>query len=730
MNEETLLQKKLSHYRLNGSEFDCIKQLLGRAPEGLEWALFSALWSEHCSYKSSRRHLKKFAMKSDKVLESMGENAGVIDLGHGERIAFKMESHNHPSFIEPFQGAATGVGGILRDIFTMGARPIAILDFLCFGEPDAPRMRALVEGVVSGISFYGNCVGVPTIGGKTQFDASYNGNILVNAFALGLFRPHEKIVTSSLRGPGNWVVYVGAKTGKDGVHGASMASESFEADSESKRPTVQIGDPFFEKLLIESCLEVFEQDLVVAIQDMGAAGLTSSSFEMASKGGLGLSLHLDRVPLRDASITPEEILLSESQERMLLVCEPQNFEKIKAIFHRWHLDAVRIGEVRAEPEVQLFWKGEKLVEISPKLLTEEAPEYDRPYSAWKSPNQLDLSEFQTQLASLPVQTPSGEALLERIRLKDHCSKAWIYEQYDQRVGTKTVRESGHQLSCLRLEDSGRALAMVAGCRTDLMQLDAQLGAQDAVLRPILQLASKGFEPMGITDCLNFGNPEKPEVMSQLVASIEAIAEVAKVFDAPVVSGNVSLYNETMGQGIAPTPATVVVGLREDLNLPSEFFVKEESLLFLLRCDQVKILKKPQASVFTGKIELSELKGFMDGVRRVVKHPACLGSKVVGRGGLPMALAEQTALGLGSQVVLPESIGASTELEELYQVIVEVDAAKVSEWRSEQELIQGLECLEVGKVLRDHLKINDQVWMVKEIQQAFEQGWERNFGRLS
>ncbi|MGE0528935.1 MAG: phosphoribosylformylglycinamidine synthase subunit PurL, partial [Bdellovibrionales bacterium] len=379
----TELQAALKKYRLSHAELELIEKLLGRRPQGIEWALFSALWSEHCSYKSSRLHLKKFAFKSARVVQGIGENAGVIDLGQGEKIAFKMESHNHPSYIEPYQGAATGVGGILRDIFTMGARPIALANYLCFGEPGAPRMSSLVEGVVSGIAGYGNCVGVPTITGQTEFHSSYNTNILVNALALGLFRGDDPVVTSSARGPGNWVVYVGAKTGRDGVHGASMASESFAEDSATKRPTVQIGDPFFEKLLIESCLEVMRKDLVVAIQDMGAAGLTSSSFEMAAKGGVGLRLELDKVPLRDTSVGPEEILLSESQERMLLVCEPKKFQAIQDVFHHWGLDACVLGEVTAGPEVELWWKGERLCRIDPKLLTENAPLYDRPYTLWE-----------------------------------------------------------------------------------------------------------------------------------------------------------------------------------------------------------------------------------------------------------------------------------------------------------------------------------------------------------
>ncbi len=361
------LKEKLKRYRLSVSEYERIQKLLGRDPEGIEFALFSALWSEHCSYKSSRVHLKKFANKSKRVLQAMGENAGVIDLGQGEKVAFKMESHNHPSFIEPYQGAATGVGGILRDIFTMGARPIALANYLCFGEPSAPRMTSIVEGVVAGISGYGNCVGVPTVTGQTEFHSSYNNNVLVNALAVGLFTKEDPVVTSQASGPGNWVVYVGAKTGRDGVHGASMASESFGEDSASKRPTIQIGDPFLEKLLIESCLEVMKQDLVVAIQDMGAAGLTSSSFEMSAKGGVGFKIHLDKVPLRDSSIGPEEILLSESQERMLLVCEPSKFAAIQKVFHRWNLDASVIGEVTADTDVELIWKNERLCKIDPSF---------------------------------------------------------------------------------------------------------------------------------------------------------------------------------------------------------------------------------------------------------------------------------------------------------------------------------------------------------------------------
>ncbi|HRO67469.1 MAG TPA: phosphoribosylformylglycinamidine synthase subunit PurL, partial [Pseudobdellovibrionaceae bacterium] len=431
-NAET--QKKAQHYRLNASEYQKITEILGRPPQGIEWALFSALWSEHCSYKSSKNHLRKFAYRNSRVLEAEGENAGVVDPGEGEKIAFKMESHNHPSFIEPYQGAATGVGGILRDIFTMGARPIALADYLCFGEPKAERMKTLVDGVVAGISGYGNCVGVPTVTGNTEFDPTYNRNILVNAMAVGLFQKDDPIALSKAKGPGNWVVYVGAKTGKDGVHGASMASESFDENSEAKKPNVQIGDPFYEKLLIEACLEILKDDLVVAMQDMGAAGLTSSSFEMSSKGGVGMTMNLDQVPIRDSSITPEEILLSESQERMLLVCEPEKFEAIRSVFARWGLEATHIGQIDEKRQVTLRWKNETLCQIDPDLLVENAPRYDRPYQSWTPKRKTAKLDLPSKFSS----AKSVAALFDDVRMG---SKEWIYRQYDQRVGLRTARDS-------------------------------------------------------------------------------------------------------------------------------------------------------------------------------------------------------------------------------------------------------------------------------------------------
>ncbi len=557
------LQEKLKKYRLRISEYELMKNLLKREPRSIEWALFSALWSEHCSYKSSKIHLKKFAWKHPRVLTAEGENAGVVDLGENERIAFKMESHNHPSFIEPFHGAATGVGGILRDIFTMGARPIAIADYLCFGEAEAPRMKTLMKRVVKGISYYGNCVGVPTVTGATYAMPEYNQNILVNAFALGLFENNRKVTVSSAQGIGNLVVYVGAKTGSDGVHGASMASEAFTEDMESKRPTVQIGDPFYEKLLIEACLEILDQDLVVAMQDMGAAGLTSSSFEMASKGKVGLRLQLDQVPLRDSRLGPEEILLSESQERMLLVCEPSKLEAIQKVFAHWGLESTPIGQVVAGREIELLWKNEILTKIDPDLLVENAPMYQRPYSKLKIKNEIQY----------PGKKPTSD------------SKKWIYRQYDQRVGLRTMQEAGHPVALVRLE-SGRALSIALGCRPWLMKQDPVVGAYDTIFEPSIKMVCSGAWPVAITDCLNFGNPENPEIMSEFVASVEAIAHSARLWDAPVISGNVSFYNETEGQSIPSTPATGVVGLKQKNSFPvHDYFVKENLKVVTISLDE-------------------------------------------------------------------------------------------------------------------------------------------------
>lgn len=567
MTTETLsteeFQKKLKHYRLTEDEYRLAKSFIGRDLNPIEWPLFSALWSEHCSYKSSKIHLRKFSYRNSATPEMDGENAGIVDLGFDEKIAFKMESHNHPSYIEPFQGAATGVGGILRDIFTMGARPIANANYLCFGDSESPFMTSLKDGVVKGISSYGNCVGVPTVTGQTNFHARYEKNILVNAMSVGYFGPNQPIALSKAAGVGNDVVYVGAKTGKDGVHGAAMASASFDSDLESKKPNIQVGDPFFEKLLIESCLEVLGKNLVVAMQDMGAAGLTSSSFEMASKGQVGLKIDLSLVPMRDSSMNPEEVLLSESQERMLLICEPSKFNELKTVFNKWGLDAVRLGEVTKDRKVKLLWKNEILTDIDPDLLVEKAPRYERPFETW----------------SMPRRTNSELKKVQPIK-KHQENLNWIYSQYDQRVGARTAQACESSVATVQLDHSKRGLSIAVGCRPDVMRIDAFIGGLDAVYYPAFQMALQGSKALAVTDCLNFGNPQKKEIMSEFVASVEGIAEASKKLDAPVISGNVSFYNETETQNIISTPATGLVGLRSDVEdlWSNSFTVNRDSII--------------------------------------------------------------------------------------------------------------------------------------------------------
>lgn len=644
--------QNLKRYRLNQQEYEKITSLLGRPPRGVEWAVFSALWSEHCSYKSSRMHLKKFGKTLDeKVVNASGENAGVVDLGEGERIAFKMESHNHPSFIEPYQGAATGVGGILRDIFTMGARPIVLADYLCFGEPDSSahptgRMKTLVDGVVKGISGYGNCVGVPTVTGQTQFDSSYDNNILVNAMAVGLLGPGEKIALSGVKGVGNKVVYVGARTGKDGVHGAAMASESFDEDSDAKKPNVQIGDPYYEKLLIESCLEVIHEDLVVAIQDMGAAGLTSSSFEMASKGKLGLRLDLSRVPLRDQTMTPEEILLSESQERMLLIAEPGKLSRIREVFGHWGLEAVEVGEVLAQKKVEIWWHGEKLTEIDPDLLTEEAPMYNRPYQPWSFPRRQSAT-VTPMGAAQETKEIVPQALLSQLKETlskvHHASKNAIYQQYDQRVGLLTASGAENDVALMRLPFSGRGLSIAVGCRASLMKLDAAIGATDAVFYPSLQMAIKGSRVMAVTDCLNFGNPEKPEIMSEFVASVESIAQASIALKAPVVSGNVSFYNETLGKNITSTPATGLIGLRRNLDKRPLDRWNQEGLK-VYRLSEVQVGYSPGQSAedrgkFSGGLDIARLTTWLEHLQSLSWADGVHATQMVSGGGLLLSLAQ-------------------------------------------------------------------------------------------
>jgi phosphoribosylformylglycinamidine synthase II len=562
---------------LTSEEYDKVCSILGRAPSYTELGIFSLMWSEHCSYKSSRVHLKRFPTTGPQVLQGPGENAGAIDVGGGLAAVFKMESHNHPSYVEPYQGAATGVGGILRDIFTMGARPIASMNSLRFGSPDHPRTKYLLGGVVGGIAGYGNCIGVPTVGGEMTFHPSYDGNILVNVMNLGIAHA-SRIFRGLAKGPGNTVFYLGSRTGRDGIHGASLlASASFEADSESKRPTVQVGDPFAEKLLLEACLELMKTDAIVGIQDMGAAGLTSSSVEMAGRGGTGVDLDLDRIPVREEGMTPYEMMLSESQERMLVVVRRGSEEKVRAIFRKWDLEGVPVGEVTGSGHLRVRFKGERVADIPVKPIS-DGPVLRRPMERppWQdSVGRLDLSKIKD--VSQPAKVL--KALLGSLNL---CSREWVYRQYDHMVRTNTVIRPGSDAAVIRIKGSPHALALTTDCNSRYCYLDPRAGARIAVAEAARNLACSGAVPQALTDCLNFGNPERPEVMWQFSECVDGITEACSALEIPVVSGNVSFYNETEGKGIHPTPTIGMVGIVEDAGAAvHSFFSREGDLVVLL-----------------------------------------------------------------------------------------------------------------------------------------------------
>ncbi len=545
----------VAEHGLSAEEYERVKTAMGREPNITELGIFSVMWSEHCSYKSSRRHLAKLPTEAPWVICGPGENAGVIDIGDGQAAIFKMESHNHPSYIEPYQGAATGVGGILRDVFTMGARPVANMNALRFGSPDHPKTKHLVSGVVAGIGGYGNCVGVPTIGGECDFHPAYNGNILVNAMTVGVAE-QDKIFYSAAAGIGNPVVYVGSKTGRDGIHGATMASAEFAEDSEEKRPTVQVGDPFTEKLLIEACLELMASDAIVAIQDMGAAGLTSSSVEMASKGEVGLELDLDQVPQRETGMTAYEMMLSESQERMLMVLRPGAEEEAHAVFRKWDLDFAVIGKVTDTKHLTLRHHGNVVADIPVPPLVEDAPNYDRPHVP--TPANPDI-------ASVPDPDNVEDALLTLLACPDLASKRWIWEQYDHMVMGDTVGRPGGDAGMVRVHGTDKGLAVTTDVNPRYCKADPVEGGKQAVAETYRNISATGATPLAITNCLNFGNPEKPEIMGQFVGCIEGMAEACAALDYPVISGNVSLYNETNGQAILPTPAIGGVGLIGDID---------------------------------------------------------------------------------------------------------------------------------------------------------------------
>ncbi len=647
----------VAQHGLTPEEFARASKILGRTPNLTELGIFSVMWSEHCSYKSSKKWLRRLPTTGPKVICGPGENAGVVDIGDGQAAIFKIESHNHPSFIEPYQGAATGVGGILRDVFTMGARPIANLNALRFGSPDHPKTRHLVAGVVAGIGGYGNCVGVPTVGGECNFHPSYNGNILVNAMTVGV-ADAKRIFYSAAAGPGNPVIYVGAKTGRDGIHGATMASAEFSEDAEAKRPTVQVGDPFTEKLLIEACLELMAGDAIVAIQDMGAAGLTSSSVEMAGKGGLGIELDLDRVPVREAGMTPYEIMLSESQERMLMILKPGSEEKARRIFEKWELDFAVIGKVTDTGKLVLRMHGAIAAEMPVGPLVTEAPVYERPWV--ETPPRPELR---------PEDVPASDilaALRKLLACPDLASKRWIWEQYDHLVMGHTVQRPGGDAAVVRIPGYRKALALVTDCTPRYCQADPRRGGAQAVAETWRNLTAVGATPIAITDNMNFGNPERPEIMGQFVGCIEGMREACLALDYPVVSGNVSLYNETNGSGILPTPVVGGVGLIEDA-------AKAVSLAFK-RPGEIILLVGETRGHLGSSLYLREIVGREDGAPPPVDLAAerrtgnavraeILAGRVsachdLSDGGLLVALAEMAmAGGIGATLAAPSEIAA-------------------------------------------------------------------------
>ena len=651
MNEIT--PATVAAHGLSPEEYARVRAILGRTPNLTELGIFSVMWSEHCSYKSSKKWLKLLPTTAPWVICGPGENAGVIDIGDGQAVIFKMESHNHPSFIEPYQGAATGVGGILRDVFTMGARPIANLNSLRFGSPDHPRTRHLLGGVVAGIGGYGNCVGVPTVGGECTFHPAYNGNILVNAMTVGL-ADKNRIFYSAAKGVGLPVVYVGSKTGRDGIHGATMASAEFSEDADAKRPTVQVGDPFTEKLLIEACLELMATDAIVAIQDMGAAGLTSSSFEMASKGGLGVELDLDQVPLREAGMTPYEIMLSESQERMLMIVKPGREDMAKRVFEKWELDVAVIGRTTDTGHMILKKDGRVVADLPIDPLAKASPQYDRPWRAAPRPAVIAA-------ADVPQTNDLLGALKRLLGSPDLASKRWIWEQYDHMVMADTAGRPGGDAALVRVHGTKKALALTSDCTPRYCAADPVEGARQAVAEAWRNITATGATPLAVTDNMNFGNPEKPEIMGQFAGCIEGMRDACLALDFPVVSGNVSFYNETNGQAILPTPAIGAVGLIEDVAKAVAIAFKVEGLTVILVGDTKGHLG---ASIYLREIcgreegapppvDLDAERRNGDFVRRMIREGRIQACHDVSDGGLLVAVAEMALAGsVGAEIAPP------------------------------------------------------------------------------
>ena len=731
VNDTPVTDAIVAEHGLTAEEYELIVAHMGRAPNMTELGVFSVMWSEHCSYKSSRKFLSQLPVTGAQVIQGPGENAGVIDIGDGDAAVFKMESHNHPSFIEPYQGAATGVGGIMRDVFTMGARPVANLNALRFGNPNHPKTKHLVAGVVSGIGGYGNCIGVPTVGGEVNFDDSYNGNILVNAMCVGLAKS-DKIFYAKATGIGNPVVYVGSKTGRDGIHGATMASAEFDDDSEEKRPTVQVGDPFTEKLLLEACMELMSSDAIIGIQDMGAAGLTSSSVEMADKGDVGIELDLDKVPCRETAMTAYEMLLSESQERMLMVLKPGREAEAEEIFKRWGLDFAVIGQLTDTGRMVVHYEGEVKADMPIKPLADGAPAYERPYVATPAREVIEAAQ---------IEAPSDwtQCLSQLIGSPELASRRWVWEQYDHMVMGDTVARPGGDAAIVRVHGSNKGLAVSADVTPRYCFADPIEGGKQAVAETYRNITAAGGLPLAITNCLNFGNPERPEIMGQFVGCLEGMGMAGRALDYPVVSGNVSLYNETNGAGIFPTPAIGGVGVIKDLNHRADpAFKADGARVFVigetkghLGCSLYLrdiIGRKSTELGAPPPVDLEQEKSHAHFVRKLISDGLLTTVHDVSDGGLLIAVTEMAMSG---------KIGVSLQTPDIDQphgywfgedqgrYVVAIEADKTDEL-IEKAKQSGIFLQEIGKTGGDELTLDTKIRIsIKELAQTHE-SWFPNY----
>jgi phosphoribosylformylglycinamidine synthase subunit PurL len=734
----------LRQHGLTSDEYEKIRQLLGsREPTLTELGIFSVMWSEHCSYKSSRVHLKRLPTRSKRVLQGPGENAGIIDIGDGWACAFKIESHNHPSFIEPFQGATTGVGGILRDIFTMGARPVAVMDSLRFGpistrvgtatagadHKEVHRNHSILEGVVSGVASYGNCFGVPNLGGETKFEPCYSGNPLVNAFAMGLVRKDE-IFYARAAGEGNPVIYVGAKTGRDGIHGATMASEEFSEASEAKRPNVQVGDPFLEKLLLEACLEAMRTGAIVGIQDMGAAGLTCSTCEMGARGGVGIEIELDRVPQRETGMTPYEIMLSESQERMLLVARKGREQEVFRVFEKWGLDAVEVGKVTTDNRLRVLHHGKVVAEIPNQALTDDAPVYKRPLARWEPPVQREMPEHIKLGNQLNNDRDFTQDLKQLLASPNICGKRWVWQQYDHMVQTNTVEAPGAgDAGVIRIKNPNpgqpqRGLAMALDGNGRWCYLDPRLGAMHAVAEAARKVACSGATPVGATNCLNFGNPEKPHIMWQFSQTIDGITKACEELEIPITGGNVSFYNETLGEGIYPTPVLGVVGILDDVSKAAKMhFAAAGRTIVLLRTGEAADITDVESEFgsseyakeilgalwgYPPELDLEKEAGLQKVVVELIQQGLVESVHDCADGGLAVALAEKGfPKGMGARVNLASN-GLPAEFalfgEDASRIVVSCDpenVARIQEIANEYGAVADV----LGETISERLDIS-------------------------